>query len=361
MASSIELLNRIGAYLLPGRVTDPRVAIGEAQSAEHMGLGTVWLSERLGTKDLGPTLGAVGCATRTIRVASGITNIGLRHPIHIASAAMTLQALTGGRFVLGLGRLHPSAAKAYGLPTVTNAVVADTADILRRLCRGEKVSYRGPAGTFPSLRLTDLPNATAPLLVLAAIGPKSLELAGRRYDGVLLHPLLTPEAVERSIATVRSSAERAGRDPKEVRAYSTVIVAPELTGDEETAVVGARAVTYFQIPGYGENLATANGWDTSPLAALRAHPAFRGMTGAADYRFTRHDLVDVARECIPASWIQSAAAVGSAAYCAARLTDYLATGTDELVLHGATVELLGPLLQHLAVRRQVAINSSTTR
>jgi 5,10-methylenetetrahydromethanopterin reductase len=340
-------LNRLGAYVLPGRVPDPRPAIGQARAAEHLGLGTVWLSERWGTKDLGVLTGALSAATERVRIASGITHFGVRHPLTLASMAMTAQALTGGRFVLGVGRSVAATWKAVGLPAVTNAVLVDSADLFRRLCRGERVSYSGPAGEFPKMRLGDLPDVPVPPVVLAAIGPKSLALAGAHFDGVLLHPFLTPEAVKRSAEAVRRAAEEAGRDPAGVRVYATVVTAPDLPPHEEAAVVTARALTYFQIPGFGENLATINGWDLTPLAALRAHPMFSGIRGAADHHFTREQLVEVARELIPAAWLESSAAVGPAALCAERVRGYLAAGADEIALHGSTPDLLGPLLHHL--------------
>jgi hypothetical protein len=92
---------------------------------------------------------------------------------------------------------------------------------------------------------------------------------------------------------------------------------------------------------------SVNGWDTAPLATLRAHPMFSGIRGAADHHYTRHQLVDVARALIPRAWIESSAAVGTAGACAAQLRAYLAAGADEIALHGATPELLGPMLQHV--------------
>ena len=53
------VIDSLGAYVLPGRVSDPRAAIGEAKTIEHLGLGTVWISERYGTKDLGVLTGAI--------------------------------------------------------------------------------------------------------------------------------------------------------------------------------------------------------------------------------------------------------------------------------------------------------------
>src|SRR5690625_4197223 len=178
MASPIPL----GAYTLPGRVADPRAAIGQAEAAEQLGLQTLWLSERWGTKDLGVLAGAISQVTSTIRIASGITHFQARHPAILASLAMTAQALSGGRMIIGIGRSVDAMWAAVGLPKSTNASIIDHADICRRLCRGEKVRYDGPAGTFPSLRLNDVPDQPVPPLVFAAIGPKALALAGRHFD-----------------------------------------------------------------------------------------------------------------------------------------------------------------------------------
>jgi probable F420-dependent oxidoreductase len=333
----------LGAYVLPGRVSDPGVVIGQAQAAERYGLRTVWLSERWGTKDLGVIAGAVAQATSTVRIASGITHFQSRHPALLASLAMTAQALSGGRFVLGVGRSVDAMWAAVGLPRSTNASIVDHADIFRRLCCGEKVRYDGPAGKYPSLRLNDLPDQPVPPLVFAAIGRKGLALAGRHFDGVLLHPFLTPSAVRQSVRHVRDAERAAGRPPGSVRVYATVVVACELPPEEELAVVGARAVTYYQIPGFGERLAAVNGWDLEPLALLRSHPLLAGLRGSADSVLTREELVEVA-SVLPPAWTGDAAAVGSALDCHEAFERYREAGADELVLHGSTPDQVGVLL-----------------
>jgi 5,10-methylenetetrahydromethanopterin reductase len=333
----------LGAYVLPGRVCDPRPALAQARVAEELGLGSVWLSERWGTKDFAVLAGALGQATSEAKVCAGITHFSVRHPAVLASMAMTAQGLTSGRLVLGFGRSVDAMWKAVGLPPVTSQILADSADILRRLCRGDRVSYDGPAGRFPVMRLSDLPDAPPPPLVLAAIGPKTLALAGTNFDGVLLHPFLTPDGVARSVATVRGAAERAGRDPTSVRVYATVITASGLPAEEEAAVVGGRAVTYFQIPGFGEQLAGANGWDVAPLKRLREHPQLSGIKGSADFVRTRGELTEAAAE-LPGEWLEAAAAVGSPDYCVGRFRAYLAAGADELVLHGSTPDQLSAVI-----------------
>jgi probable F420-dependent oxidoreductase len=332
----------LGAYTLPGRVPDPRPAIGQAIVAERLGLRTLWLSERWGTKDFGVLAGAISQVTDSIKIASGITHFQSRHPAILASMAMTAQAMSDGRIVIGIGRSVDAMWKAVGLPPSTNASIVDSVEIFRRLCRGEKVKYDGPAGTYPSLRLTDLPDQPVPPLVFAAIGPKGLAIAGRHFDGVLLHPFLTPEAVARSVRVVRDAEQEAGRPAGSVRIYATVVVACGLDPAEEMAVVGARAVTYYQIPNFGEQLARVNGWSVDDLAALRAHPHLAGLRGAADSVRTREELTEVA-ESVPVDWIRSASAVGSAADCRRTFDRYRDAGADELVLHGSTPDQLGPL------------------
>jgi 5,10-methylenetetrahydromethanopterin reductase len=332
----------LGAYTLPGRVSDPRAAIVQAVAAERLGLSTLWLSERWGTKDLGVLAGAIGQVTSTVRIASGITHFQSRHPALLASLAMTAQSLSDGRFVLGIGRSVDAMWDAVGLPRSTNASIVDHADIFRRLCRGEKVRYDGPAGKYPSLRLNDIPDQPVPPLVFAAIGPKGLALAGRHFDGVLLHPFLTPAAVRLSVEIVRDAERAADRPSGSVRVYATVVVACELFAEEELAVVGARAVTYYQIPGFGESLAAVNGWGPEPLQRLRSHPLLAGIRGSADSVLTRAELVEVS-SVLPAEWTRGAAAIGSAQACHEAFERYRQAGADELVLHGSTPDQLGLL------------------
>ena len=335
----------LGCYVVPGGVSDPRAALTEAAQAERLGLGTVWIGERYDTKDLPSLAGAIGALTHTVRIAAGVTHPGLRHPMVLASMGQTLQAITGGRFVLGLGRSAAWRWKAYGVAAPTLASLGDTATVLRRLWAGETVTYSGPAGDFPSLRLPQRPAVAPPPVVLAAVGPKTLELAGRCFDGVILHPFLTPDAVGRAVTIVRGSAERAGRDPLAIRCYATVVTAADLTPTDEGLAVGSRAAGYFHVSGLGDALIAANRWDPSALEAYRAQPVLVALGDkTADKHLPRAQLVELSHT-LPAEWIPSSSAAGTAAQCAAKLREYLAAGADELVLHGSTAPHYGSLVR----------------
>ncbi|MCU1454119.1 MAG: putative Coenzyme F420-dependent N(10)-methylenetetrahydromethanopterin reductase [Acidimicrobiales bacterium] len=340
--------DQVGTYLLPGRVFDPLDGPRQARDAERLALGAVWLSDRYDQKEVGAMLGAVTQATSRIRVGSAITHPHTRHPLALAGMATTLQALSAGRFTLGLGRSGGGVWAQRGLPDPSTAMLRDVAVLLRRLWAGETMAYEGPLGRFPELRTTHTYDGPMPRLHLAAIGPRTLALAGEVYDGVILHPLLTTEAVARSAALVRGAAERAGRDPSTVQIVATVMVAQGLPEEQAAAVLGGRAVTYLQTPGFGEVLARANGWDPATVDRLRAHPMFHDLRGGlADWTFTLPQLAEAAR-VLPPPWIEDGTVSGDVATCVERLDAYLDAGADELLLHGNAPSAFESLMAAIA-------------
>jgi alkanesulfonate monooxygenase SsuD/methylene tetrahydromethanopterin reductase-like flavin-dependent oxidoreductase (luciferase family) len=178
---------------------------------------------------------------------------------------------------------------------------------------------------------------------LAAVGPKTLKVAGESFDGAILHPFLTPAAVGRSVELLRLGAVAAGRDPDSVRTYATVVVAPDASATDTDLAVHSRAAAYFHVAGLGDALVTANQWDPQDLAQYRGHPTLRALgVQQADKALPRDELARLAHT-LPDHWLASSSAMGSATQCAARLHEYIDAGADELILHGTTVEHLGRL------------------
>jgi alkanesulfonate monooxygenase SsuD/methylene tetrahydromethanopterin reductase-like flavin-dependent oxidoreductase (luciferase family) len=176
---------------------------------------------------------------------------------------------------------------------------------------------------------------------MAALGPRSLRLAGQHFDGVILPAFLTPHAVEQMTGVVRDAAAAARRDPCDVRVYATVITITSPTpGDLD--ILAGRAVTYLQPPVHGERLLHLNRWDLAPLTRLRAHPLIAGLGAAlADQAYSPKDLTQVG-QLLPQHWITNSTAAGSPSFCAERLSEYLEAGADELILHGTPPDRLEP-------------------
>jgi probable F420-dependent oxidoreductase len=350
-----EIPRRLAAYVLPGAASDPRLAVAQASRAQTNGLDAVWLGERFDTKDFPSVIGALSQTTQNLLLGVGITPMNVRHPVVLASAGQTLQALTGGRFRLGFGKSTAWRWEGYGIAEPTIASMRDVATILRALWRGETVSYDGPAGRFPELRLAERSPFPPTPLYLAAIGPKTLEMAGAAFDGVILHPFLTPTAAAEAVAIVRAGAHRAGRDPSQINIVAAVVVAPELSERETALAIRARLAGYLYTRTPGDVLARSNRWDETALAAFRAQPALTALHGRSADKLLSRDVLIELTQVLPESWIHSSSVVGSNEQCAEALRAYHAAGVDEILIHGATPDQLGGLATALR-KKEVAGN-----
>jgi 5,10-methylenetetrahydromethanopterin reductase len=341
----------LGFYTLPGRVKDPRPMLDEVRDAEAIGLGSAWISERQDVKEAATLSGAAAAVTSELAVAVGVTNPNTRHIVLTAAIGSTMNALSGGRFALGIGRGFDMRSDMWGIPRVGNAMLEDTAGLLRRLWAGEKiVGHEGPLGKFGYLSL-DTTADPAPPLILAALGPRTQELGGRAYDGVLLHSHWTDRAVADCVARVRRGAERAGRDPEAVQVWSCLVTACALPESVELRHVVRRMTTYMQIPGYGELIVDANGWDRGVLDRLRAHPLLQGRLADAT-EFTDDELRTL-RDVYPSHWLSESNAVGSPARCAQRILDQFAAGAAGVILHASAPREMHALLEAYAAVRPV--------
>ncbi|HEX3962201.1 MAG TPA: TIGR03857 family LLM class F420-dependent oxidoreductase [Trebonia sp.] len=325
---------RLGCYLMPGRSAQSADALSEAVTAERMGLDAVWIAEKYDVKDLPTLAGAIGALTRNVSIGAAVTHPGVRHPMVLASMGQTMQAITGGRFRIGFGRAVPQKWRDYGLAVPTVRSFADLAQLLRRLWAGETVAYDGPLGVYPNLRLETVAGVLPPPLLLAAIGPRMIELSGVSFDGVILHPFLTVDAIRRSADAARSACAASGRDPGAFTVVGVVVVAVDADDGEQERIVTARALRYLRAPGLGESLTAANAWDTAPLAAMRLRGAARNPSSV-----------------VPGEWLSASAAAGDADAVRSRLSEYFEAGLDEIIVHGSTArELDGVNLRPVARR-----------
>ncbi|GAA4810724.1 TIGR03857 family LLM class F420-dependent oxidoreductase [Nocardioides caeni] len=342
----------IGCYGLAGHTDSPRDLVDEARLAESLGIGSVFLSERFNVKDAGVLAGAVAAATDRIGIGTAATNHNTRHPLVTATMATTLHRLSGGRYAFGLGRGFDLLFDVMGLPRVTGAQMADAIGIYRRLWHGEGFGHSGPAGDYPWLSQDSSFDEDIPVLMMA-IGEKSLQLAGRVADGVVLHTFFTDETLARAVAIIRAAAESAGRDPASVRVWSVLATVEDSIPEEARLrkLVG-RLATYLQ--GYGEVLVRANGWSLDDLQRFREHPLVVGYPGAFDAIGTVEELTRLREEVLPAHWL-AASATGTADACAARIQDQLDAGADSVILHGATPSELAPVVRSWAARRDADV------
>jgi probable F420-dependent oxidoreductase len=334
------VLEHLAFYTLAGQPGSSRDLIGEVVEGEALGLGTAFISERYDKKEAATLSGAAGAVSKRITIATAATNHNTRHPMVTAGYARTMQSLTGGRFVLGLGRGVPLAQDAYGIPHITTAQMEDFAGLMRRLFRGEVIiGHDGPAGSWPVLFLDAALDEHLPM-GLVAFGPNTLALAGRCFDEVVLHTFFTDETTARCVQTVKRAAEQAGRDPAAVKVWSCfATVGDHIPEDKRLMKMVGRLATYLQ--GYGALLVRTNGWDEDVLARILADPVVASVRGL-DVVGTPEQLEHVAT-LIPDEWL-SHAATGSPSQCVAAIRNQFDLGCDGVIMHGATPAELAPVV-----------------
>ncbi len=185
--------------------------------AEKLGVDTVWTAEAWGQDAIAP-LAYIAARTERIRLGTGIMQISARTPSMTAMTALTMAAISGNRFLLGLGISGPQVVEGLqGRPFKAPLTrLRETVDIVKLAFAGERLAYQGrfhqlplPGGEGKALRLAQPGNPNIPIY-LATLGPKSLEYTGEVADG-WLGTSFTPEHAGSHLDHIRAGANAAGR------------------------------------------------------------------------------------------------------------------------------------------------------
>jgi probable F420-dependent oxidoreductase len=229
-------LGRIGVWSWPFSTAPAGDVRNAARAIEDMGYGSLWFPETIARETFAASSLLLE-TTREIAVATGISNIWARDAVAMSAGAQALGEAHPGRFLLGLGVSHPASVANRGgsyRPPLTA--------MREYLTAMEQAPYLGPA-----------PEVPVPL-VLGALGPRMLSLAGERTTGA--HPYFVP------VDHTRIARETLG---------SAGLLAPEQAVVVEDDPVRARAIArvyterYLGLPNYMRNLQRM-GWDESELA-----------------------------------------------------------------------------------------------
>lgn len=341
------LYPELGYWILGGHVRDPRPIIDEAREGERIGLSTIWISERPGTKDIGVLSGAALAAAPHSTIGTGlIQNLQTRNPLAVASYAATMMKMTGNKFILGVGHGQPSLSHMFGAPKSTLPLIERYISTLKSLWRGEVVNTSSDGWTLNDARLgADLDEM--PKIYMAGVGDKSLAWAGQHADGVLLFSCLNPDAVKHSVNVVRESAAQAGRDPADVSICAVAVTACEVSEEKMLNYVVRRMNTYFMLPMI-DVLVRVNNWDPGVAATIKAevmNDASNKAGSMGDENASR-DLDELRRfySLYPKEWLHECNAIGSAQHCAHFMRSLLEAGADHIIIHGSPPSDLGSLM-----------------
>jgi len=286
-----------------------RSVVELAQHAERLGYTDAWSYESFGAEAFTP-LAAAAVVTTKMRLGTAIVPVFTRPPALIAMSAATVQQISGGRFVLGLGiSTAPIVEKWMNVPyrkPLTH--LRETVAALRAIFRGEKVTMAGEAIKIDGFRL-DMRLDTPPPIYIAAQGETMLRIAGEIGDGLVTN-FITPDKLPQMLAHVREGAKAADRNADHFDVVCRIMAAV----DEDEGVVlplMRRALTaYLTVPQYNKFFQEI-GYDNEARLAMDAWKAGDRKKAVS---------------AVPDEMVDSIFLIGSADKCRARLREYEKAG-----------------------------------
>jgi 5,10-methylenetetrahydromethanopterin reductase len=230
-------MERIGITL---REQVPRLLLECAQKADRVGIESLWLPESPGEWDVTVLAAALSRATRASLIATGVLNIYIRNPVQALMMTASLDELTGGRFILGVGSGNAGQLRKIGIDQGARSL-RYTREFIEMISIGlakDRATYEGEMLRIPEIQqILKRENSKVPIY-LGAHNPQMLRLGGQVADGVLLNTVSIDD-VPKSVSFVRDGERKSGRT------YSTDIAAyiPTcISSNENEAIAAAKVV-----------------------------------------------------------------------------------------------------------------------
>jgi probable F420-dependent oxidoreductase len=225
--------------------------IAEAQLAEASGFDGCFFGEHHQDQDgflPSPLIVATAVAARTRRlnVGTSVMLLPLHHPVHVAEDVITLDLVSKGRVILGVGIGYQAADfRAFAVPMGYRvALFEEGVEIIRKCWSGERFSFHGAHYTLEDLQIRPRPFQTpAPPLWIGASVPAAARRAGRLGDAFVATPSADLESTRRLVDAYRQAALQAGRQPQVVLMRDAWVAQ---TRAEAAAVYGPEVMTAYR-------------------------------------------------------------------------------------------------------------------
>jgi len=295
----------IAVYLAYAPWIDLPEQLHLARLGDRLGLHSAWVAETWG-QDASAVLGGLATTTQQIGLGAAIMQIPARQPTSTASAISTIDQLSGGRAMLGLGLSGPQVSEGwYGVPfTAPLGRTREYVDIVRMALSGDKVGYDGKHWQLPSaggtglgkpLRMIGRPVQEHVPIYLGVIGEQTVRQAGMIADG-WLPAFYSPQHAASLNAPLLEGIAAAGRSRDDVRIAPTVPVALADTARQARDLLRPILTFYFGAMGAkGKNfyvdLATRYGFGE---VATAVQDAFLAGDHAGAARLLTDEVIDLA-------------------------------------------------------------------
>ena len=183
-----------------------------AKLIEQLGYDHIWFTDERFQRNVYVNMALAALNTRTVTLGTCVTNPYFRHPLTTAAAVGTINELSGGRTILGIGAGASTIFERHNIerPHSPLRAIKETIEVLRPVMKGNVVSYTGRTMSFSGVNL-DFESKPVPIYI-ACRGPKLFQLAGELADGVIIGSLASKEGLRFALENLKKGAERVGRD-----------------------------------------------------------------------------------------------------------------------------------------------------
>ena len=258
-----------GIEFVPGNVNVKQV-VNFCKLAESKDIDFAWITNHYNNRHCYPTLAAIAQATTTLKMGPGIMNSFTDTPAAMASFFCTLNEISDGRAVLGIGPGDLSTLPKLAIKAEKPVARLEEAIIqIRALCAGEQVNKSGKVFfDYDGAKLTGvtLPDKKKGVpIYVGAQGPKVLELAGRVGDGALINAS-NPKDFAIAIPIIKAAADKVGKKNFDIGAYTAM----SIDASEKKARNSAKIVAAFIAAGSPPELLTRHGLDLNNVAKIKA-------------------------------------------------------------------------------------------
>jgi 5,10-methylenetetrahydromethanopterin reductase len=278
-----------------------------AKEVERLGYDYLWINDERLERDPFTLLAAAAQRTDRVRIGPGVTNPYSRHPALVATAMATLDELSGGRAVLGLGAggtNHRALAIERKAPV---AALREAVELVRGLWAGAAVTTSGAVVRASEAKLDFVPKRARIPIYIGARGPRVLELAGAVADGVIVGNVATREGWAYALDRIAAGAARAGRGLDDVRLTAWLYCC--VADDDHEAIDAIR-------PMAATSLVTSR--PVLGQLGLELPDDFRVSMEARDWSLDRESVTEAGR-LLPAELVNRFAVAGTPDACRARL------------------------------------------
>lgn len=236
---------KIGLNSGPETTVDNLVSI--AQQAEAKSFDSVWMPNIFGLDALS-MLGIIGNVTKRLELGTAVTPTYPRHPVAMAQQALTTQAASHGRLLLGIGLSHKLVVEdMFGLSYDKPAAhMEEYLQVLQALLSGEQVSHQGEQ--FRVNAAFNIQGASKPPVIVAALGPRMLKIAGRLAEGTITWMTGVQTLASHIVPAITAAASEAGRPAPRVIAGLPVVLTDK--AGEVRAKIAEQLALYGQLPSY---------------------------------------------------------------------------------------------------------------